>query len=289
MIRVNGTSPPPYAGFSPGDAVADEDFERWYSPAPPRMDGGEPKPTLPMTKNSPEPEPDQIEDLTLRIFTHLHTMADRLDRTAFEAVTAPKEGREQYIKEKYYPKYHSAYPVRPFRKETNFSSEGIELPINANGVISKVIAILGNIFLGYENSYEDKRTPAQMEEELNEDILLWQGNGGLSFYYSEQFNRKMNNAFRLAKEILTDRKNCSAHAKTQRITFYVLLVLSALSKILSRSTMTMLFFIATSGYLTYMLTSYGRNSYRQGMLESDLKSSLETAEKDAKGHRQLIK
>lgn len=255
-----------------GDAISDEDFERCYLYDSPLMK---------------KIEVDDIENITLQIFTRLHSLADRNKRSEIQAALAPTDEGPEIEDDPFLEKtddFHHNF--RPFRRETNFyAQEERERAVDTKNVARNIFSVMAKIFLGYEflTPEQDLRTPDEMKADLNADLRTWYG--GLKKHYYEYFNSKMTYAFRQADELLTHRQAYAREAYYHRLTFYATLIISAVGKLTNHRAVAIVGLAASVITLIYMLVHYGKNSYELDKKALQLKLLVELAEKEASANR----
>jgi hypothetical protein len=229
---------------------------------------------------------DDIENITVQIFAHLHSLADRVIRSEIEEALAPPT-RSVQSSPVILHKSSGSQRFRPFRKETNFNErEDNGQTLRIKDVAWNTIAIVQNIFFGVEffESHKDNRTTEKMMEDLKTDSITW--NQGLRKHYSDFFNSKfMMRAFIQADELLKNRQNVAKESYKQRVTLYVLLILSVIGKLKNKSAFTIVGLAASSITLIFMLVHYGMNSFKLSQRSAELKRTLETAENEARSNR----
>ena len=223
---------------------------------------------------------DDIELVRYQIFIHLHSFADRLKRSEIQAAIKNSSTSKQSPFLGY--KSSNSHRLRPFRRETNFyEQEDSEQAVRSKHVVWKILTTLGNIFFGYEfiESHQDDSTPDQMISALKVDAVTWYQ--GLNKYYTPYFNSKVNQAFHQADELLKNRQAYAKEAYYQRIALYALLVFSLIAKLSNHRVFTILGLGMSSVTLIFMLIRYGTISFSLAQLSSDLKWTVEIAEKEA--------
>lgn len=231
---------------------------------------------------------DEIDRVTDQIFIHLHSFADRLKRSEIEAAIAAKNSSTTKKSPFLGYKSNNSHRLRPFRRETNFyEQEDPEQAVRSKHVVWKILTTLGKIFFGYEfiESHQDDSTPDQMIKALKIDSVIWYQE--LKKHYTHNFKCKVNQAFHQAGELLKNRRAYAKEAYYQRIALYALLVFSLIAKLSNHRVFTILGLGTSSITLIYMLIRYGTTSLSRAQLSSDLKWTVEIAEKEALNNRLL--
>ena len=220
---------------------------------------------------------DQVENVTLQIFLNLGAVADRMVRVEIEEFV-----EEAYEKDPEIPKVPRFHP---FRRENHFFDKNFEEPPHFKSVIRNIFSALGTIFLGYEfaHSRQDPRTPDEMVYDLREDRSVW--DVWLSKHYTADFHAKMLHVFRLAGELLKDRKANSRKAAYQRLIFVATTILAIVAEVLGKRGYALIGGASSLITLIFMGIHYGATSFRETNQGNELKRLLEIAVNEAARNR----
>lgn len=253
-------------------------------------------------------EVDKVEDLTLRMFTHFQTIADRIPRSAIEAAIGENLAKNQdgvQKKQEVQQVQDGAKNLdspnldyvqfRPFGNETNFEW-GIFNQNHHNSQIgeltSTIFRILKDIFFGGDPTISnlrhkdlDHRTPDEMGKMLITDHTIWNCEMGLKDSYSEYFRSKMTHIFSQARDLLLGRKRYARNHFYQRITFYALLVITTCGKLMNQKVLQTSGLIFSAVTLFWMIKDYRSYFFKQRDQIHKLKSDLEEAYKEAPANR----
>jgi hypothetical protein len=225
-------------------------------------------------------ELDKIENVTLQIFLHLYSCADRIKRAAVEDAIPPPAEEDMnslFGNEFFEDKSENVHRFRPFRKETNFApeEEQVEHVMRTQHVVSNIFFTLLKFLFGYEhlNPNQDRRTNEEMIEDLKNDKRAW--DKLLDSHYDMNFNIKMKHVFAQTNELLMARKNIAKYSYYQRITFFASCIVTFVGMLISQKAV--IFFGLLSSVITLfiMIKHYGQSSFRIVKLETDLKYLIE--------------
>lgn len=275
--------------YSNGDAISDEDFAKAQQLAE----------ASPLMKKR---EPDQIENITVQVFTHLCAFTDRDQRKEVEAAVLEvnedsKENSKSSIS-KFKAKYsfskikeafHQArdkinelpyfqsqfksnysHQFRPFQDDDLFEEELREEGIPTRNIIRSSLSVLAYLFLGWERF--DAKEDDENQKKIEKDHKVWQER--LKPHYSDVFQGEMDLIFAQAEGVSKNRQEQARSVYLQRLTFYAMLIISAIGKLISHRTVMILGLTAASITSIVMIALYGVNSFKQGQLEANLKTSI---------------
>lgn len=253
-------------GWGYGDAVADEVFEesQQYAEVPQELD--------------------DIEGITLQIFTALYSIADRKERKDIEDVIAyPTPYEPESISETHETKSSRSHQFRPFQKDSNFYSDDFDPSLHSPNLMQRIVSILADLFLGIELAEQKHQTQEEMDDMLKKNYMIWQYS--LKEHYTTYFQDKIQAAFREAEELVARRGFDEKIAYLQRITFYATLIITMIGKLVDHRRLAMFGTIASSITFLFMIVHYGTTSFREAQEAVSLKCNVDLIYYEASEYR----
>lgn len=239
---------------------------------------------LPFAKISPlskKIEPDPIENVTLQIFAHLHEIADRKVREEIEKVVDP------IANEPLSPKKQShSYSSHYYLSDSNFLDQDFGFPVHTPNVIQNMIDSFTELFLGWRAS-DDKNQKSihKLKEMFEDDQNSW---NYIKDDYSKEYRSKMDNIFKTAGKLITERMQDANRAYVYRVSFYAGLIITAVGYCLSRTLTTATGLACSLSAFGFMIKHYVDFSFRQMQHESELKTAVESIYYEAGKHRLIF-
>lgn len=243
----------------------------------------------PLTDSFYTKKEDSIENITVQIFAHLCSFADRFNRSDVEAATTSTPHESIGLSNSIYSLTSSSqeedaivsptpiysHCLRPFQRETNFYRDDNEPPIHIRNVVRHIVSGFTRIFFGWEliDKQKDPRTFEEMITILAKDRTVWKKK--LREYYSPGFQYQMNTIFSKADELAKERKYDKKLAYIQRVTFYATLIIFLIGKLKGQKAVSILGLIASSATFLFMVIYHGKISFKQSQQEIDLKDAIE--------------
>lgn len=227
---------------------------------------------------------DPVEKISTEILSHLHSVADRLDRSEIEKVNSTKEEEGSSI-EILAKKSGSFNRFRPLQEETNFcetESGSKTVTVGKGGYnFDFIFSIFKNLLLGGEtfDNEKDKRSAKEMIQVVKKDETAW--SDLLQKHYIVEFQTKMKKGLKCALSLLKDRQGYARWSFYERVVFYSSLALTIFAKVTSRKILANGSLKAATVTFIFMCVHYGMTSFMQSRKILELKSLTEELEKEA--------
>lgn len=241
--------------------------------------------------------PDFIENLTLQIFSHLCSLADRVKRADIAFVgKLDEKSFASRLKNKNYshpslfqekdrtnseknlntPKLKTTYSqkIGSFQNENGFYENEEEEVKSSRSTVYNILSIATTLFLGWElyDPKKDQRPIKICADEIEKDEVTWKL---FKNNYSDFFQVRMDNIFTQAKDLIEFRKRNEKIDLFLRITLYATLIISGVGKLVKNNTVAIAGLAASSLTLMIMIGNYALNSFKQSEYGTSLKSSAE--------------